>query len=154
MYNEPKNKTYYAKHSDLVPDKYMKQFTRDYLPNNVTVTDLDLAILSSGGCLRFIEYKCRGDKPKFAQRFLYRMVSNVIHFGLAIDRMFGKFREGSFNIRKIYKPLFISFENTNFDDGKAWINDKLVTKLEAIKMMRFGNDCCKCFPGECKVCNN
>lgn len=144
--------TYYAKNPGLLPDVGRKKLTKDYLPPLTTVSDIDMVILSNGGCLRLIEYKCRGDKPDFAQRFLYRMMSNVLYIGLKVKEYLGLFRQGTFNISKIYKPLFISYENTSLEDGRIWINDKEVSKDEAVKMLRFGKDCRKCFPGQCSVC--
>jgi len=148
-----RNPTYYASHPDLVPDRYMKQFTRDHLPPTCTVTDLDLVILSPGGCLRFIEYKARSARAKWAQQFMYNMISNVLFVGLSVKAFFNKFRKGTFHIRKVYKPLFITFQNLNFDDGRAWINGCEVTKHEAIRLFRFGEDCCNCFPKQCNVCS-
>ncbi len=111
-----------------IRDLTFSQWIRNKLPDSATgysVTDLDFVLWNyKTKCVMIIEVKTRNTLPRTGQKIMFHHLHRWISNG----------------IDKGWKYLgfhLIVFENTNFQDGKCWLDHKETTEQDLIKFLSF-----------------
>jgi len=131
--------------TNFVPDPYFYDWCKINLPSRYLffITDIDMIIRDRKGRIMLIEKKCKKAVPKKSQSITYRMLHNLI---LKADKT------GALDLGAGHSSLYdwtyygfhlLQFENTSFEDGKAYFDNKEVTEEELKKILSFDSDILK-----------
>jgi len=131
--------------TNFVPDPYFYDWCITHLPNRrlFFITDIDMIIRDRNGRIMLVEKKCKKAVPKKSQSITYRMLHALI---LRADKT------GALDLGDGYGSLYdwtyygfhlLQFENTSFEDGKAYFDNKEVTEEELKKILSFDSDILK-----------
>lgn len=123
------------------PDEYVHKWTLLNLPDakNFYINDIDLTIRNRKGCLMIVEVKRKMAKPSTVQSFTYQMLDQCFQKsnGDTIKlKLPNTNKKVSFKL-KYHGYHLLQFENTTFENGRVYFDNKEVTEKELIDILSF-----------------
>lgn len=122
-----------------IPDIDFYNFTNTHLPKfGFYITDLDAIVRTNKNQIMLLEKKCKLSEPSQCQRITYHFLHGLIIGcnGKPIEiPSLGKIENWTY-----YGLHLLQFENSSFEDGKAFFDRKEVTKAELVKIFNFDSD--------------
>jgi len=107
-------------------DLTFSQWIRENLPDSESgfaVSDLDFVLWNwRSNKLMLLEIKTRGAKPKRFQKMQWARINSWINKGIQSDWVYLGFH-------------LIVFENTSFEDGKCFLDNKEISEPELIDFL-------------------
>lgn len=125
------------------PSKYINdidfyKFTNTNLPKfGFYITDVDAVVRTNKNQILIIETKCRMAEPSIAQLNSYKAIHSAF---INSDKKSLWMHQGKVNDWAYYGLHLIQYENTSFEDGKAYFDRKEVTKAELVNIFNFKSD--------------
>jgi hypothetical protein len=111
-----------------IRDLTFSQWVRNRLPDSNTgfsVSDLDFILWNwKTKKVMMLEIKTRNSYPRKGQKMMWRNINKWIKKGIDDDWTYLDFN-------------LITFENTNFEDGKCFLNNNEIKEEELIEFLSF-----------------
>ena len=125
--------------SEHLPDIDFYNFTNTFLPKiDFYISDIDALIRNKKGQFMILEKKCRMAELKKCQRISYEFLHGFIIGcnGKPIHtHSLGRVENWTY-----YGIHLLQFEQTSFEDGKAFFDRKEVTKAEFVRICNFDSN--------------